>query len=715
MNLRKFRRATAKKQILDNMAKCSSKLNLNHQVTEQKSDIMLFKSDAETTGKTRKRKLSGNENIEVTKTYDITKDSRNDSLSDKDDLKCQKLLPKYSKVINNNQNIDIRSEQPKVEAIREDMIISDDSDDQCTKIKIRTITENSENSSMTLQQFTDIVLASEGMSMAKNGKKSENTSPATPSTPQRKDSLQSSCGGDDEASNSIPTNFSSVLERKVSTESVNKISCCDTTKIVSSNLKSPSNNVKCNVKLEQMDNGYGCNNNILDSSTHNAMVANIMNNKDLTVEVKPIHVKPVVLSPRHPHGHNYNFQVNTRHYQNGEICSNNNNPWHSKSGQHSSLPSNGRYYSSAARPRIQRYDSDNSSCSVDIFESKSSPLPKGRPPSIPKMVEEWFKKMQPPQMEEDDNHYDGHLDNATSDKSFVHANQSQPVPRKHQLILREPPEIRTNTATVFQTDSDSNTVLNLSTKDCKKNLDLKVDKKQQNPVQKSSNISEIRDSNPLRISKPTQVYLRPIPTNQMTHNSTTNTTTPTLPKSHLPHSGKQQILALHDQGLKPRRPEYEQIVILGRHNRKEQYSSDQNRRYCNPVEGSRPNTNQTNVNYYHKLHPGLPAVVKNGTTSVNNNINPADNSRQILSPPNLEITRIPSYPKHSPTDVQPSLPIDRITRNLNDFNLPNPIMPNNKNLGRSFTLEPSNAHRESIKARAIRDIQLAHTKDLHGN
>ena len=37
---------------------------------------------------------------------------------------------------------------------------------------------------------------------------------------------------------------------------------------------------------------------------HRAMVANIMSNKDLTVEVKPAppSVKPVVLSPRYPNG-----------------------------------------------------------------------------------------------------------------------------------------------------------------------------------------------------------------------------------------------------------------------------------------------------------------------------------------------------------------------------------------------------------------------------
>ena len=38
------------------------------------------------------------------------------------------------------------------------------------------------------------------------------------------------------------------------------------------------------------------------------MVANIMNNKDLTVEVKPAaKVKPVVLSPRYPNGYGIHY------------------------------------------------------------------------------------------------------------------------------------------------------------------------------------------------------------------------------------------------------------------------------------------------------------------------------------------------------------------------------------------------------------------------
>jgi hypothetical protein len=37
-----------------------------------------------------------------------------------------------------------------------------------------------------------------------------------------------------------------------------------------------------------------------DDAIHDAMVANILQNKDLTVEVKPLRVKSVVLAPRHP-------------------------------------------------------------------------------------------------------------------------------------------------------------------------------------------------------------------------------------------------------------------------------------------------------------------------------------------------------------------------------------------------------------------------------
>jgi hypothetical protein len=87
------------------------------------------------------------------------------------------------------------------------------------------------------------------------------------------------------------------------------------------------------------------------------MVANILQNKDLTVEVKPLRVKPVVLSPRHPEG-NYLYHhrpQQTRHPENSMVVS--------------------------VQPRQERLPAQ---------------LPPGRPQSVPKMVEEWFKKMQPP-------------------------------------------------------------------------------------------------------------------------------------------------------------------------------------------------------------------------------------------------------------------------------------------------------------------------------
>ena len=87
------------------------------------------------------------------------------------------------------------------------------------------------------------------------------------------------------------------------------------------------------------------------------MVANILQNKDLTVEVKPLRVKPVVLSPRHPEG-NYLY-----HHR----------------AQPTKQPENSMVVS--VQPRQER---------------PPALLPPGRPQSVPKMVEEWFKKMQPP-------------------------------------------------------------------------------------------------------------------------------------------------------------------------------------------------------------------------------------------------------------------------------------------------------------------------------
>jgi hypothetical protein len=700
------------------MSKSSNKLEPTPQKLDFKGDVHISKSGVEINENTRKRKLSETKHKEGRPPGDEGKVFHIHDFSTIEEPLGQSSPMKCSKLMNNKVNVEENSDQATLVVHTKKGRLSEE-DNRCFD-KSRTITESSENNSMTLQQFTDIVLASEGLSTTKDGKKSDQSSPPTPSTPHRKNSLQSSCGGDDEASNSSPTHFSSVLHRKESTESNNKQLSCDNLNKVPSNTKNSPDNINSNVKLEQFDKGYNCNNNILDSTTHNAMVANIMNNKDLTVEVKPMNVKPVVLSPRFPNGYNYHFQEHSRKdYNNAEISNNNNNPWHSKPGQNGLLSST-RYYSSV-RPRVQRYDSDNSSCSGDIIDSKRSPLPQGRPPSIPKMVEEWLQKMQPPHFDEEDNNFEGNVEVPTKENSVTTCQSvSQSVPRKHQLILRDPQAVKTN-STTFQTECDSNTVLNLSTKDClPKSHSTKLDEKQQQedqPVQKVSNNHDIqtRDSNEVNNGKPTQVYLRPIPTNQMTQHPHTNAHVNTLPKSHMSSQGKQQSIALQEHGQKPRCPEYEQIVILGRHNRKDQYPSEQNRLYCNPNNGSRANITHKNIEYYPKQPSGHTTDIRNLTVSVNHNTHHLSKSRQILSPPNLEITRISSYPKNSPPEVPQPVKVDRITKNTNGFNLHSSTIPNNKNLGRSFPLDSSNTDRESIRARAIRDIQLSHTKDVHGN
>ena len=690
-----------KKQILDNMSKCTNKVQTKCQGKDTLIDSKTINSDSITNETRRKRKLSESNDAEhpvpVIKVKIVCSETASNDKTQQDE-KLSTSCPVTIK-----QTMDLKpSEDELVIGAEEREYINDEH--RKTNKRTRNITEdNSENSSMTLQQFTDIVLASEGMSMPKDRKKlssPEQASSATPSTPHRKNSLQSSCGGDDEASNSSPTIFSSVMDRKVSIELNDKHALSDNSMVISSTLQKPQKSSN-GVKLEQFDNGY--NNNIVDSTTHNAMVANIMNNKDLTVEVKPINVKPVVLSPRHPNGYNHHFQNKhtTKEFKEVEINTCSNNPWYSKSRQHS-LASNGRLYPLHPSRTHQRYDSDNSSCSGDIIDSKMSPLPKGRPPSVPKMVEEWLQKMQPPAPEEEEPHYDGSIDVPSTNDKSVDSSTTHSVPRKHQLILRDPEEMKSS-STNFKTECDSNTVLNLSTKDYTSKSHSNVN--QEKHHQKGD--SDINDVNSESTGKPTQVYLRPIPTNKMIE-----TPSSTEPKSHLSSQGKQQILALNEPGLKPRRPEYEQIVILGRHPRNDQYISDQNRRYYNPVNSSRGVMPHGSLDYYSKRFSTSSINVR----TVNQNLD-LHKSRHLKSSPNLEITRIAPYSKslrHEPSS-QMHPKIDRINQNIGDFNVPSSTMPNTKGFGRVFPLDSSNRNHENIKARAMRDITLAHTKDVHGN
>ena len=706
MNLRTYRKATIKKQILDNMAKCTNKTQPNCQGIDSREESKIGGSECATNENIRKRKLSENEGVKNREPFIKVMALDSDRTPAGKVTLNQSLYTKCTK--NEKTNSELKLSEEELEKQSEEKRLSND-DNLSSHKRTRNITEdNSENSSMTLQQFTDIVLASEGMSMTKERKKltsSEQASSATTSTPHRKNSLQSSCGGDDEASNSSPTIVSSILDRKESIESTNKLTFCDNAMIVSST-HPKSRNSGCNgVKLEQFDNGY--NNNIVDSTTHNAMVANIMNNKDLTVEVKPINVKPVVLSPRHPNGYNRQFQ-NNHAATDAKISGRSHNQWHFKSRQNS-FQSNGKIHPPHISRGQQRYDSDNSSCSGDMIDSKSSPLPKGRPPSVPKMVEEWLQKMEPPAPEEEDSHFEGNADGQSVNEKSVDSSTPQSVPRKHQLILREPQELKSSPQVPFQTECDSNTVLNLSTKDSAPNShsNEKHEKLISDDKHNMKGDPGSRDIKSTKNNKPTQVYLRPIPTNQMIEKPTS-----TLPKSHPSSPNKQQVLALHEPGLKPRRSEYEQIVILGRHPRKEPYPTEHNRRYFNQNNGSGGAVHHSNVDFYSKRLPTSSMNFRNGTTPGNQNLD-THKPRHLVSSPNLEITRISSYPKSSPQEsiVQMHPKFERIVRN--DFSTHSSTMPNAKSRGQVFMFD-STSH-ENIKARAMRDIQLAHTKDVHGN
>ena len=62
MNLRKFRRATPKKQILDNMTKFPNKLNCDHKRAEFNGETNLLKVEPESDVNARKRRISGETN-----------------------------------------------------------------------------------------------------------------------------------------------------------------------------------------------------------------------------------------------------------------------------------------------------------------------------------------------------------------------------------------------------------------------------------------------------------------------------------------------------------------------------------------------------------------------------------------------------------------------------------------------------------------------------
>ena len=158
MNLRKFRRATVKKQILDNMSKSSNKLEQSDQKLDFNEDVKISKSGLKINENVRKRKLSETKHKEQKPPGNGGKVSNTDStveaeLGQNSHVKCPKLMS--NKVI-----VEENSDQATLIVPTMERDSSGDNN-RCSFDKSRTITESSENNSMTLQQFTDIVLASE--------------------------------------------------------------------------------------------------------------------------------------------------------------------------------------------------------------------------------------------------------------------------------------------------------------------------------------------------------------------------------------------------------------------------------------------------------------------------------------------------------------------------------------------------------------------------
>lgn len=256
MTLRKYRKATAKKRLLsenNNSGEgCPPVKKTNKVIKVKKKKTKLVESDETQT----------NKEGEATKTEESNKNNNNKEVDEEEDSKSYEV---------------------------------------------------SETNTMTLEQFTDIVLASEGMTVAEKGTKEE------------------------------PKSSNSKKEVEV---------------------PSPTNN------------------NNLEKKHHNEMVANILQNKDLTVEVKPVRVKPVVLSPRQPAGNNSLYQA-------------------PPSSSITSLPS-GNSVVVSVKPRL------SSSCHQD---KPVQQLPLGSLPSGPRIVEEWLQKMpkaKSPKLSKEANHHHHH-------------------------------------------------------------------------------------------------------------------------------------------------------------------------------------------------------------------------------------------------------------------------------------------------------------------
>jgi hypothetical protein len=195
------------------------------------------------------------------------------------------------------------------EAIDDEMEVDEAAAEEAAKIKAAM----AENNTMTLEQFTEIVLASEGMTAA------EPMQRRLPVVIERRNSSAASSSAMEENNNKKPAAAAS-------------------------------------------------------AASASEMVANlIQNNNDLIVEVKPMRPKPVVLSPRQPPGS------------------------HLLPYQHNPNPSLSSSVVVSVKPRLSSKSVPSSSPPPPPTTSAAAhPMPPNKPPNIPRMVEEWFSKMQPP-------------------------------------------------------------------------------------------------------------------------------------------------------------------------------------------------------------------------------------------------------------------------------------------------------------------------------
>ncbi|XP_059096602.1 homeobox protein 2-like [Tigriopus californicus] len=245
----------------------------------------------------------------------------------------------------------------------------------------RDIVDISESNTMTLEQFTDIVLASEGLSSVKK----EPKSPKPVLIEER------------ESPNTFPMGRQSPPGGHKMKEENNN---CNSNH--SNNSTSTNNNNNSNHNIIINNNNNHTKHHLNGIKKTSDMVANlIQNNNDLIVEVKPMTPKPVVLSPRQPPGFSHQHQGNI----------------------HKNVLSSSVVVS--VKPRIHPTPPSPSKVG----------LPPNKPVNISRMVEEWISKMPSPS--------DGHSV-AKSDCALNLSTKSGITSKTTQVYLRPiptPPKI----------------------------------------------------------------------------------------------------------------------------------------------------------------------------------------------------------------------------------------------------------------------------------